>query len=133
MSVILENESQIAQSRGLTNMSADWLRWVDENISRGCSPEGMIDILVQNNYDRDYCTKLVFGKLAGETSVSAEPVYTPSDLVQRYEYEAIGPKLNGHRVKTNDREIDVLLTVDKPRIILFGNVLSIEECEQIIE
>ncbi len=119
MSTILEKNK--------LQMSADWLRWVDENISRGCAPEGIVDILVQNKYDRDYSTKLVFGRLAGDTSAN-----TCADIMQGYDYEEIGIKLNGHVIKTHDREINVLLTVDKPRIILFSNVLSQEECEKLI-
>lgn len=118
----------ITQSQGLTQMSVDWLQWVDRNISRGCTAQSIIDTLVQSNYDKDYATKLVFARLANAASgeLSAE-------LHQTYDYEEIGIKLNGHVVKTHDREINVLLTVEKPRIILFGNVLSKDECEQMIE
>lgn len=119
-----KSHSQVAQSQGLTQMSADWLEWVDRNISRGCTPESIIDTLIQSNYDSDYATKLVYERLVGD--VSAE------QSIQGYEYEEIGLKLNGHVVKTHDREINVLLTLEKPRVILFGNVLSKDECEQMI-
>lgn len=125
---IEKSRLQIVQSQGLTQISADWLIWVDRNISRGCTPQSIIDSMVQNNYDIDFATKLVFGRLAN--TLSAEQSI---DLHQGYDYEEIGIKLNGHVVQTNDREINVLLTVEKPRIILFGNVLSKDECEQFIE
>ena len=110
-------------------MSADWLRWIDDNIARGCAPESIIDILVMNKYDKEYATQLVFAKLAGEPSTELS-IQTAVDL--QYDYEEIGLKLDGHVIKTHDREINVLMTVEKPRIILFGNVLSEEECEQLI-
>lgn len=129
MSAYLEK----TRPQGLTDMSADWLRWVDENILRGCLPESIIDTLVQNKYDKNYATKLVFGKLAGEVPAVQElPAYGTSDLYPGYDYEEIGPKLSGHIIKTHDRDVNVLLTIDKPRIILFGNVLSKDECEQMI-
>lgn len=109
-------------------MSADWLKWVDRNISRGCTPQSIIDTLVQSNYDKEYATKLVFERLARTTSTEQS-----INLHQDYDYEEIGIKLNGHVAKTHDREINVLLTIDKPRIILFGNVLSKDECKQMIE
>jgi len=52
--------------------------------------------------------------------------------VSDYIYEEIGPRV-GNSVKTSDREISVLMTIDKPRVILFGNVFSKEECEELIE
>ena len=125
---------QITKSQGMTEMSVDWLKWVDENISRGCSPESIIDTLVQSQYDRNFATKLVFGKLAGDASVVQElMVQSSSDVLDGYEYEELGPKLSGHVVKTHDREVNILLTLDKPRIILFGNALSQAECEQLME
>jgi prolyl 4-hydroxylase len=123
-------EKNPPHTRGLTEMSPDWLKWVDENISRGCTPESIIDTLVQSSYDRDFATTLVIGKLAGEHVVNTELEISADPY--KYEYESIGINLTGHVVKTHDRDINVLLTVDKPRIILFGNVLSVEECEQII-
>ena len=135
MSDYLEkNRPLVVKPQGLTEMSADWLRWVDENISRGCSPESIIDTLVQSKYDKDYVTKLVFAKLAGEVPAAPELLVSgSSDLYKGYDYEEIGIKLSGHVVKTHDREVNVLLSVDQPRIILFGNVLSREECEQMME
>ena len=34
-------------------------------------------------------------------------------------------------IKTADREVEVLLTLQSPRIVLLGNVLSEEECDQL--
>lgn len=126
MSDYLEiSRAKISQSQGLTQMSAEWLTWVDRNISRGCTAQSIIDTLVQSNYNKDFATKLVLERLANPAD--------PTVDFQRYDYEEIGIKLSGHVVQTHDRDINVLLTVDKPRIILFGNVLSHDECEQMIE
>jgi prolyl 4-hydroxylase len=125
------NISPIEKSQGL--MPADWVRWVDENIARGCTPESIINILVENNYDKNYVTRFVFGKLGKDKPLVIDlPTNLFVDSDQEYEYEVIGPKLNGPVVKTTDREINVLLTVNQPRIILFDNVLSKDECEQMI-
>src|SRR5688500_1459718 len=101
---------ELVQSKGLTQISADWLTWIDRNISRNCTPQSIIETMVQRNYDKDYATKLVFERLANVAS--AEQVVS---IHPGYEYEEIGIKLNGHVVQTNDREINVLLTVEKPR------------------
>jgi prolyl 4-hydroxylase len=36
-------------------------------------------------------------------------------------------------IETSDRTVHILLAVNAPRVILFGNLLSKEECEQMIE
>lgn len=133
MNATLEKNRIIAKAPGLTVMSADWLKWVDENIARGCTPEGIITILVANQYDKDFATRLVFSKLAGDEPATVElPTPCLFDPCQGYDYEEIGPRLNDPVVKTHDREINILLTVEQPRIILFSNVLSEEECEHMI-
>ncbi len=127
-----ESKPQITKVQGLTDMPVEWLRWVDENISRGCTPESIIDTLVLNEYNKEYATQLVLRRFAGDTSVELS-MQDHSDLSQGYIYEEIGVKYTEHVVKTHDREVNVLLTIDQPRIILFGNVISKEECEQLIE
>lgn len=39
----------------------------------------------------------------------------------------------GHRVRVHDREVDVVLTVQHPRIAVFRNLLSDAECDALIE
>lgn len=133
-SIVEINRTLRSKSQGLTEMSNSWLNWIDENISRGCSPESIIDILIQNKYDKDYATKLVLRKCDPSSSTKEDKLtQNVSNSHQQYDYEEIGPKLDGHVVKTHDREINILLTLNRPRIILFANVLSQDECEQIIE
>jgi prolyl 4-hydroxylase len=133
MNATLDKNRIIAKTPSLMVMSDDWLKWVDENIARGCAPEGIIAILIANQYDKDFATSLVFSKLAGEKPAKVElPGTYLVDPSLGYDYEEIGPRLSGPVVKTHDREINVLLTVEQPRIILFSNVLSQEECEQMI-
>ena len=39
----------------------------------------------------------------------------------------------GNKIKTEDREINVIARLDEPLIVLLGNVLSDEECDGLIE
>jgi prolyl 4-hydroxylase len=40
---------------------------------------------------------------------------------------------SANTIVTPDREVEVLLTVSSPRIVLLGNVLSAEECDALVE
>jgi len=39
----------------------------------------------------------------------------------------------GNKIKTRDREIQILAKVDEPLVVLLGNVLSDEECDKLIQ
>lgn len=38
----------------------------------------------------------------------------------------------GNKIKTEDREIDIIARVEEPLIVILGNVLSDEECDELI-
>jgi prolyl 4-hydroxylase len=49
-----------------------------------------------------------------------------------YHYDP-APVEAGNVIRAHDRDIDVLMRCERPQLILFGNVLSDSECEQLIE
>ncbi|MEQ1836007.1 MAG: 2OG-Fe(II) oxygenase [Candidatus Nitrotoga sp.] len=112
----------------------EWLKWVDENIERGVPPKTLIDRLIQNNFSPTLAAQIVMAKASGKPRpAQVAPVASVVQHVQNgdFIYEELGPKVD-LSVKTTDREITVLMTINKPRVILFGNVFSKEECEQLI-
>lgn len=114
----------------MNNIPPEWLKWVDENIARGVAHKTLVDTLVQNKFDPQVALQTVLAMAGGnplKTAAAAQQQAAGS-----YMYEEIGPRV-GNSVKTSDREITVLMTIDKPRVILFGNVFSKEECEHLIE
>ncbi|CAN5371077.1 hypothetical protein BH11PSE11_BH11PSE11_36120 [soil metagenome] len=111
----------------------EWLKWVDENVERGVAPQTLVDTLIQHDFNPALAAQIVMAKASGNPM----PVQQQAPVVRQAQkgefiYEELGPKV-GLSVKTSDRDITVLMTIDKPRVILFGNVLSKEECEQLIE
>lgn len=40
---------------------------------------------------------------------------------------------SGNKIKTEDREIDVLVKYDEPLVVVLGNVIDDEECDKLIE
>jgi prolyl 4-hydroxylase len=112
----------------MNTIPAEWLKWIDENVERGVAQKTLVDTLIQNDFDPELAMRTVLAKARGN-SLPVSPA--PEPAASGYIYEQIGPGV-GNIVKTSDREISVLMTIDKPRVILFGNVLSKEECEQLI-
>jgi prolyl 4-hydroxylase len=111
----------------------EWLKWVDENVERGVPHQTLVDTLIQHDFDPQVAMQTVIAMASGNPlKRQAAVAVAPQQAASSYIYEEIGPRV-GNLVKTSDRDITVLMTIDKPRVILFGNVFSKEECEQLIE
>lgn len=160
----------------ITNIPADWQRWLQDNIARNVPDETMLDVMVKSRFDKDAVLQCIafLRKRPSAMPITGLPQPTPFndgwqlwlaenihkgvieqtliDATTReirsawgkritqlrnqneaitYTYEAPAFKV-GAAVQTHDRLVSVLIDIDKPRIVLFGNVLSAEECEQMI-
>jgi prolyl 4-hydroxylase len=128
----------------MNQIPPEWISWIDENITRGVPEQTLIDTLIQHRFDRDVAVQAVMTRIPGylvqtrsaELAKAAAPVQVAqSSQAARgsgYLYEEPQVKV-GNNVIIDGQEIHVLAALEKPRVIVFGNVLSKEECEQMIE
>lgn len=115
----------------LTELSADWHGWIVQNLARGCTTQSMIDAMVRANFD-PACAGAAVLALAGDGHAGKSPsVAQGPTQVAAYVHET--PRLPaGNRIQTHDREVQVLLRVSKPVIAVLGNVLSEDECDELM-
>lgn len=102
-------------------MDASWRNWLQDNLARGCSVESVVESMIRGGFDKDVASASVRALLAGEIPDSS-----------RYEYDTC-PVSPDRIIHAHDRAIYSVLRVERPQLILFGNVLSAEECDQVIE
>jgi prolyl 4-hydroxylase len=121
-------------------MPPHWIKWIDENIKLGNPPGAMIATLVQNKFEPNFCAATVMARMEKiqkekvEEKAAAKPAIT-NILLKRddgYLYEDIGVKL-GNSVQLADRNVKVAINLQRPRITLFEEVLTRDECKQLIE
>ena len=105
----------------LQALPPDWQNWIRENLVRSCEPHGMVSLLVRDgNFDVALARAAVEEASNGTISLAPPPPMAMPDI-----------DTTSNVIKTADREVDVLLTLQSPRIVLLGNVLSEEECDQL--
>ena len=103
----------------LTSLPQDWLVWIGENLARSCDPHDMVETMVrEGRFEWDFARNAIDEASGGKIALSKQPM----------------PDINtsSNRISTSDRVVDVLLTVNAPRIVLLGNVLSVEECDSLV-
>ena len=114
-------------------VTPELVEWLQEQITRGCQPEAMVQSMIKSGYEQTFARQIINASFASvETIIGRRPgVVSGANLDQTVQINTLG--LEGNIIKTSDREVRVLLSLASPRIVLFGNVLSDAECEQMIE
>ncbi|MEV0252177.1 2OG-Fe(II) oxygenase [Nocardia sp. NPDC050712] len=108
-------------------LDSDWRNWLAENVDRGCTAETMVSAMVGAGFAEDAADAAVKRALAGESTQLVQPKTHPG-----YTYDEC-PVSGDNVIHAYDRDVRVLMRVEKPQVILFADVLTADECDQMIE
>lgn len=116
--------------------------WFDETLALGTERSGVLDALLRTGYEPDYARAAVEAAFARARPMPARTDDSPraparAMLVAPVSGAAVQAQPSTlvfpNRIVVSDRSVEVLFALDAPRIILFGGLLSAEECEQLVE
>jgi len=120
----------------LSSLPPDLQKWLNESLDRGCSRESLEQSMRVSGYARE------FARGAVEAALQSRPT-TAGDhaaAVLQGETAALAPVNSSellagqsNLIDVGDRRIQILSVLNAPRIILFGDVLSPDECDILIE
>lgn len=101
-----------------------WQLWITDNLARGCEPSAMADIMVRDGKFEVTLARAAIEEAGGKRLVTTAPLRTPQPM----------PMIDtaANTLRTPDRDIEILLTLKSPRVVLLGNVLSDEECDALM-
>jgi prolyl 4-hydroxylase len=112
-------------------IDAAWQEWLATNVSRGCTVESMVESMVQAGFDRAAAVDAV-QRAASDGGTEAAVRVDPGGSANAYHYDA-SPVEAGNIVRAHDRDVTVAMRCDRPQVIAFDNVLSADECQELIE
>jgi len=126
-------------------LQPDLRNWFRDMIGRRTSREDLLRALAAAGYHKKMAEDAVAAALAAlpapepepapasapmpVVSESAPPTGTAGDARAFSEQLAQTP----NAFETSDREVAMLVAIASPRVLVFGNLLSSDECEQLIE
>lgn len=116
--------------------SPELRRWIIQQTEAGHSPQALLAELVRNGYDEDQAitfmtaalesrvTELVSSKIVSEKPQDSVPlpIRVPQPIGTAW------PSV----VHALDREVKVLFSLTLPRVVLFGGLLSDDECDELV-
>ncbi len=112
--------------------------WILHNLDRGCAVDDLVTSMVAQNFEPAMARSLVEvfwrARATGIEPPRDSTLLDPgaAEALTEYQYET--PRLAaGPLIHTADRDIPVLLRLEKPVLALLDGVLSADECARLIE
>ena len=130
------------------SLAPDLQQWLKSSIEQGHSAESLEQSLRASGYQRGFARDAV--RIAREKhaprAVAPVPVAAPTP---RPVVKADGPRPatpgpertqttseilrdSPNVIDTGDRNVDILMVLNAPRVVIFGNLLSPEECDELV-
>lgn len=97
----------------MSKIKVEWCNWIKENKERQCNPLDIFTHLINEGYDPEECFHLVYKDTSYHSKNWLD--YSQSQLI------------------IESQKIDILLEYSNPEIKLFGNVLTNQECDRLID
>lgn len=116
----------------IVNIKPQLRSWIENNLDRGCPPQQLIEGMIAQRFDPPIAQGLV------RAFVEARNAGVPltADSI-RIEVPAAAlnepPRMTaGNSILTSDRRVSVVARLSRPVIAVLANIMSAEECEQLI-
>ncbi len=111
------------------SLSADLRAWLKTSVEGGHGRDALVQSMRAAGYQADLAqqaVELALARYRVKPAPPSETVVPPA----RPASELLAESPNA--IETSDRRVDILLVVNAPRIVLFGNLLSPEECDAMV-
>jgi prolyl 4-hydroxylase len=103
-------------------LTSDWCRWISENLTRGCDPQALVADMVRCDFSLATASAAVFDLLDQQASVLPDTSYV-------YETARLP---SGTLIAAADRDVRVVMRLEKPVIAFLDNVLDVDECDELV-
>ncbi|MBG6081264.1 prolyl 4-hydroxylase [Rubrivivax gelatinosus] len=105
-------------------VTAELRRWILSQAQAGCRSEDLLASMMRSGWSEDVALAALEATLA-ERAGAAAPLAAAA---------VPEPALDGapNRLQTLDREVRVLAVMSLPRVVVFGGLLSDEECDELV-
>jgi prolyl 4-hydroxylase len=117
-------------SKTVNTLPPQWQDWIAENLARGCSEPEMAGIMTQNGFDAGFASSAIAVMRDMSERVVTGQVSMPEQSSYVNDPIRIAP---GGQVDAGDRKVDIGFVMTNPNMALVENLLSPQECEQLIE
>ena len=109
-------------------VTEDLRRWIIAQAEAGCTPETVLQAMRASGWEEDVAIEALESTLTGRLKELGLPVPPTPVAVPE-------PALTGqpNALWAVDREVRIVMAMSHPRVIVFGGLLSAEECDGLVD
>ncbi|MGL4603227.1 MAG: 2OG-Fe(II) oxygenase [Iodobacter sp.] len=111
-----------------SQISPEWQNWIVENLARGCVPQSLVEVMAGKGFDPVFANAIVFHFSSQPAQVAAPD----KGEVAPFRYETPRFPQAGASIQTHDRQVQVVARVAKPVLVMLDQLLSSEECDELV-
>lgn len=108
-------------------ISPAWRDWIVNNLNRGCTPQSMVESMVEANFDAAFAATCI-SRAVSNIGFEA-PLAPVNHHPYLYEPSRVAP---GNTIELNDGPIKITMRLERPDIVLVDRFLSDAECDELI-
>ena len=107
-------------------ITADLRRWIVDQAKAGQPPEAVLASMKASGWNEDTALEALEEVMLGHVQALASGQDAPQAVIPWVD------TASGNTLWAHDREIRILMSSDHPRVVMLGNVLSQDECNELI-
>lgn len=118
------------------SLNADLRQWLQTSIEAGHDRDVLRQAMRTAGYDAGFAQQAVEAALAKLRPEAAAPSPAPAGAATATATAPSSTQIladSPNTIATGDRNVEILMVLNAPRIVLFSNLLSGEECDQMVE
>jgi prolyl 4-hydroxylase len=109
--------------------------WLNSHLERGFSPAVLVEAMVGAGFEPELARATVSASFNAGEAVHAAVADAPCGIeaaASEYRYDP-APLAAGNVIRAYDRDVKLLMRCERPQIVAFADVMSDEECDEMIE
>jgi prolyl 4-hydroxylase len=110
-------------------VTAELRKWIIDQATAGCQPEAVLKSMIASGWREDIAIQALEETLRGFLDDRAKASVLPPAVPVPEPWPAGTPTV----LDLGDRQVRVLLSMREPRVIVFGGLLSDDECDGLID
>ena len=129
-----------------SSLASELQTWLKQSIEQGCSPDTVERSMRASGYQSEFAQRAVAAAFKQISAPTSPPTRTSeaadaAATAGAQQSMAVDEQQSSSRILANgpneidagDRTVHILMALNAPRVVLFGNLLAAEECEALIE
>lgn len=113
----------------ISYLTPEWFIWIDDNLARGCTAQSVVESMVKANIAPGLAQTAVDQAVKKQSRQTDNAACITPDA---YLYETPRLPQTGNVIRTHDRDVRVALRLSQPVIAVFDNILSAQECDELV-